>query len=89
MLDRIDVLPAKAAKFVITQATSWPDQTVRRLALEFIAAHDGDEAAGALAATHPNARIRAWGATLLAEPSTANGESAEHAHGDTEQPALF
>lgn len=91
VLDCIDVLPATAARCVVTQANSWPDQTVRRLALEFIAAHDGATAAAALAVNDPNARIRAWAANLVAEvpAGDANGEAAAHAHGGAQQPALF
>lgn len=71
LLDRVDVLTPAAQAWLVTRATSWPDHTVRRLALEYVAAHDGPAAAARLGRSDPNARIRAWAATLIesAEPA--------------------
>ena len=60
LLDRIDVLTPDAQALVVQQATSWPDHTVRRLALEHVAAHDDPKLAARLGRNDPNARIRAW-----------------------------
>jgi hypothetical protein len=65
LLDRVDVLTPQAQAFVVKQATSWPDHTVRRLALEFVAAHDGPKVAARLGRNDPNARLRAWAASLV------------------------
>lgn len=71
LLDRIDVLTPDAQAFLVRRATVWPDHAVRRLALEYIATRDGIDAAILLARDDPNARIRAWAATLTS-PSTAD-----------------
>jgi len=75
LLDRVDVLIPDAQALVVKEATSWPDHTVRRLALEYVAAHDGPKVAARLGRNDPNARIRAWAASLIVsnEPAPPAG----------------
>jgi hypothetical protein len=83
LLDRIDVLTPEAQAFVVAEATTWPDHTVRRLALGIIAARDGAESARLLGGADPNARIRSWAASLTStSPTDQPSEVAE-------QPTLF
>lgn len=78
LLDGIDVLPADAQGSLAKQGTTWPHHSVRRLAYEHIATHDGVDAVLGLALNDPNAKVRAWAATL-AEPSPGALPVAERA----------
>jgi len=99
VLDRLDAIARPAQEFLVTEARSWPDHGVRRLALEYVAARHGSHVAAQLGENDPNARIRRWAADLLtATEATAAGErngdsepaassGAQPAHAD--QPTLF
>lgn len=94
LLDQIDVLTPDAQDFLVEEMTSWPDKTVRRLALGFIAERDGAEAACRLGRDDPNAQIRSWAASLL-DPSpppgrgTSTGRATMPGAERGEMPALF
>lgn len=64
MFDGIESMPAAAQALLVTKGTTWPHQHVRRVALELVAARDGCGVAYRLAHVDPNAKIRAWAATL-------------------------
>jgi hypothetical protein len=67
-VDVIDRADGVARDRLIDIAAGWPDHGVRRAGIELVAARDGVVAAHDLAVRDPNARIREWAATLLAEP---------------------
>jgi hypothetical protein len=91
LLDRIDVLTPRVQSVLINEAVTCPHRTVRRLALELIAARDGADAARHLAQCDPCARIRAWAATLVGSSPTdqAVEETPARELELAEQPALF
>ena len=68
LLDVIDRADGTMRDRLIDAAVGWPDHGVRRAGIELVAARDGAIAAHDLAARDPNARIRDWAPTLLAEP---------------------
>jgi hypothetical protein len=74
MLDQADVLGADARALLIKHATSWPHHNVRLLAFELIAERDGAATAHALAHDDPNAKIRAWAATLARRSRAPDGD---------------
>ena len=96
MFDSIDALPVAAQKLLVSKGTTWPHQSVRRAALEFVAARDGANVASELAHADPNAKIRAW-ATTLDRPQTSprqtqvgGSELAPHlSPSEVDQPTLF
>jgi len=96
MFDSIEFMPAAAQARLVTKGTTWPHQHVRRAALEVVAARDGADVAFQLAHTDPNAKIRAWAATL-GRPTPGphgleGGEShrnSEQSHGNGDQATLF
>lgn len=67
LLDVIDRVGGTMRGRLIDAAVGWPDHGVRRAGIELVAGRDGAIAAHDLAARDPNARIRDWAATLLAE----------------------
>lgn len=73
LLDVIDRADRATRDRLIGIAAGWPDHGVRRAGIELVAARDGVVAAHDLAARDPNARIRGWAATLLAEPTPDMG----------------
>jgi hypothetical protein len=96
MFDSIDSLPAAVQNLLVTKGTTWPHQSVRRAALEFVAARDGAQVASQLAHGDPNAKIRAWAATLdrprTGPRETEVGESDPDTHvspPNVDQPTLF
>lgn len=93
LLDRVDALSPHAQAFVIKQATSWPDHTVRRLALGLVAAREGATVAARLGQNDPNARIRAWAASLVVVVSDDPPDPVDPAptvrRKPPEQPTLF
>lgn len=96
MLDSIELLPADAQTCLVTKGTTWPHQSVRRAALAVVAARDGAHVAVQLAHADPNAKIRAWAATLGAsKPGTPDPEVDESHHhqdrssGNGDQATLF
>jgi hypothetical protein len=91
LLDRVDVLTPDAQALVVKQATSWPDHTVRRLALEYVAAHDDPKVAARLGRNDPNARIRAWATSLTVsdEPAPPAGPAPTPRREPPEQSTLF
>jgi hypothetical protein len=82
LLDRFDVLAPDALAFLVKQATTWPHHAVRRLALEYIVARDGAEAASLLARDDPNACIRAWAAKLVTPSPVEPPQDDAGAHSD-------
>ena len=95
MFDSIESLPAKAQALLVTKGTAWPHQSVRRAALEFVAARDGADVAYQLAHADPNAKIRAWANTLVKPVRELRGD-VEESQGDRDlsandgdQAALF
>ena len=96
MFDSIGRMPAAAQDWLVTKGTTWPHQSVRRAALEIVAARDGADVAFQLAHADPNAKIRAWAATLgrsgPGAPGLEVGEShrdQDRSHGHGDQAALF
>lgn len=96
MFDSIGLMPAAAQARLVTKGTTWPHQSVRRAALEVVAARDGAHVASQLAHADPNARIRSWAATL--DASTPGGAELEvggshrdrdRSHGNGDQSRLF
>lgn len=83
LLDRVEVLTRDAQAFLVKQVTTWPHHAVRRLALEYIVARDGAEAASLLAQDDPNARIRAWAAKLMTPSPVEPPQADAGAHTDT------
>lgn len=67
LLDAIDRADGAMRDRLIDAAIGWPDHGVRRAGIELVAARDGAEAAHRLAVRDPNARIRDWAPSLLAE----------------------
>lgn len=67
LIDVIDRADGTMRDRLIDAAVGWPDHGVRRAGIELAAARDGAIAAYDLAARDPNARIRDWGPSLLAE----------------------
>ncbi len=94
MLDQADVLGADARALLIEHATTWPHHNVRLLAFEFIAERDGATTAHALAHDDPNAKIRAWAATLARRSRAPGGDDVAPDPGQpwqdkAEPPTLF
>lgn len=96
IFDSIGVMPAAAQALLVTTGKTWPHQSVRRAALEVIATRDGARVAAQLAHADPNAKIRAWAATLSrpapAAPGLEVGEShhdRDPSHGSGNQETLF
>ncbi len=80
LLDAIECLDPQVQQRLITHATGWPDQAVRRSGFALVAERDGPEAAYALGKDDPNARVRAWVLSLV-DPGTSQNQPA-----DTEVP---
>jgi hypothetical protein len=72
VLDRRDVLPPATQRLLVDEGLTSSNKAVRRLALGFIAEHDGADAAHRLARDDTNAQIRAWGESLLTPSSAPN-----------------
>ncbi len=94
LIDAIDALEAPVQKLLIREATRWPDQAVRRAGLALVADREGPEAAVKLAANDPNARVRAWAASLMSTSETGQRTSSGvEAHATPtegeESPTLF
>ena len=96
MFDSIGLMPAAARDWLVTKGTTWPHQSVRRAALEVVAARDGEPVAFQLAHADPDAKIRAWAATLgrsrPGAPGLEVGEShrdRDRSHGNGDQATLF
>lgn len=94
LLDSIDALESLVQKLLIKEATRWPDQAVRRAGLALVADREGPEAAVKLAANDPNARVRAWAASLMSTSETGRRTSSGvEAHATPtegqESPTLF
>ena len=62
MFESIELMPAAAQAWLVTKGTTWPHQSVRRAALEVVAAREGADVTFQLAHADPNAKIRAWAA---------------------------
>jgi hypothetical protein len=77
MLDRADVLELPARAHLVEHASTWPHQSVRRLAFELMVDRDGADAARALAIGDPNAKIRAWAANPTPDPVPSRQDEAE------------
>lgn len=67
LLDRADGMDAEHRNKLVDDAIGWPDHSVRRSGIEMVALRDGVEAAYRLAVEDPNARIRDWAPSLLAD----------------------
>lgn len=67
ILDVVDRVDAATRDRLVDEAVRWPDHGVRRAGIELVAVRDGVIAAHDLAARDPNARIRDWAPSLLAE----------------------
>jgi len=97
MFDSIEFMPAAEQARLVTKGTTWPHQHVRRAALEVVAARDGADVAFRLAHTDPNAKIRAWAATLSRPTPGPHGleggdgshRNADQTRGSGDQAALF
>lgn len=96
MFDSIGLMPAAAQARLVNTGTTWPHQSVRRAALEVIAARDGAHVACQLAHADPNAKIRAWAASLGASTPGVPGAEVDEshhdrdrAHGNGDQATLF
>lgn len=96
MFDSIESMPSAAQALLVTKGATWPHQSVRRAALEFVAALDGADAAARLAHVDPNAKIRSWAATLdlpqMGPRHMEGGESEaapDLAPSEVDQPTLF
>jgi hypothetical protein len=93
MLDLADVLGADARELLIKHATTWPHHDVRLLAFELIAERDSAATAHALAHDDPNAKIRAWAATLARRSRAPDGndvaDPGQPWQDKAEPPALF
>lgn len=91
VLDVIGRVDGTMRDWLIDQAVTWPDHGVRRTGIELLAARDGPEAAHRLAVRDPNARIRDWAPSLLAESiddaGSSHGEPPQTSNDD--QQALF
>jgi hypothetical protein len=85
MFDSIGVMPADAQTWLVTKGTTWRHQSVRRAALEVVAARDGAHVAAQLAHADPNAKIRAWAATLGASKPGAPGPEVDEPHHDRDR----
>ena len=85
MFDRIEVMPAAAQAWLVIKGTAWPHQSVRRAALEVVAARDGAPVAFQLAHADPSAKIRAWAATLGRSRPGAPGLEVGDSHGDRDR----
>jgi hypothetical protein len=85
MFDSIGLMPADAQAWLVTKGTTWPHQSVRRAALEVVAARDGAHVASQLAQADPNAKIRAWAATLDASEPGATGPEVDESHHDRDR----
>ena len=96
MFDSIESMRIAAQAVLVTKGTTWPHQSVRRAALEFVAARDGARVASQLAHVDPNAKIRAWAAKLdrprTGPRQTEVGESEpdpDLSPSEMDQPTLF
>ena len=96
MIESIELLPAAAQAWLVTKGTTWPHQSVRRAALEVVAARDGADVAFQLAHADPNAKIQDWAATLgRSRPGVPGLEEdachleGDRSHSDSDQPTLF
>jgi len=85
MFDSIEFMPAAEQARLVTMGTTWPHQHVRRAALEVVAARDGADVAFRLAHTDPNAKIRAWAATLPRPTPGPHGLEGDESHRDADQ----
>lgn len=81
LLDVIDRVDAATRDRLVDEAVRWPDHGVRRAGIELVAARYGAIAAHDLAARDPNARIRDWAPSLLAERI----DDADSGHGQSPQ----
>lgn len=95
MFESIGLMPAAAQAWLVTKGTTWPHQSVRRAALEVVAARDGADVAFQLAHADPNAKIRDWAATLGRSRPGAPGlevdashRDRDRSHGNSDQPTL-
>ncbi|MGO9873063.1 MAG: hypothetical protein ACLPVY_04615 [Acidimicrobiia bacterium] len=83
LLDAADVLADPVRRLVVNVAVGWPHGDVRKAGLVLLAAHGGVQSAHDRAMRDRNAQIRAWGASLLDDPSQASvsepGSAAEPA----------
>jgi hypothetical protein len=96
MFDSIESMPIAAQTLLVTKGTTWPHQSVRRAALEFVAVRDGAHVASQLARVDPNAKIRAWAAALDRPRTGARQSKVGGSEPDpdlwpseVDQPALF
>ena len=96
MFDSIESMPSAAQALLVAKGTTWPHQSVRRAALEFVVARDGAHVASQLAHVDPNAKIRAWAVTLdrprTGPRQTEVGESEpdpDLSSSKVDQPTLF
>ncbi len=94
LLDAIDALEPSVQKLLITEATRWPDQAVRRAGLALVADRQGPEAAVKLAANDPNARVRAWAGSLMhtsetGRPTSSGVEAHATPTQEEQSPTLF
>ena len=96
MFDSIEFLPAAAQAWLVIKGTTWPHQSVRRAALEVVAARVGVPVAFQLAHADPNAKIRAWAATFGRSGPGAPGlevdashRDRDRSHGNGDQATLF
>jgi hypothetical protein len=91
LLDSIEHVDAATRDRLIDGAVTWPDHGVRRAGIELLAARGRAEAAHRLAARDPNARIRDWAPSLLAERiDDADSDQGRPATASrTDQQALF
>ena len=96
MFDSIEFMPAAAQARLVTKGVTWPHQHVRRAALEVVAVRDGADVAFQLAHTDPDAKIRAWAASLVRPTPRPHGpegsefyHDADQSRGNGDQTALF
>lgn len=91
LLDSVDSCDASTRDRLIDRAVAWPDHGVRRVGIELVADRDGADAAYGLAIEDPNARIRDWAPSLLADKNGEGDSPVDDrtgARGD-DQPSLF
>jgi len=77
LLDVVSVLEPATQEFLIQKATSWPNHSVRRLAIGLVAERKGVEAAHAIAICDPNAGVRKWAGSLLKPMAPREGGKSE------------
>jgi hypothetical protein len=85
MFDSIGLMPADAQAWLVTKGTTWPHQSVRRAALEVVAARDGAHVAAQLAHADPNAKIRAWAAALDASKPGKTAPEVDESYHDRDR----